>query len=214
MLKCLGAQYTRKLNLAIKYRNIFKQSVCPDIAEKTLKSAKSLQNKRWTNHITHHNYSFSSTQSNFPVTLLIYNVSSNPTSSSDSMENYQVELRNDSTKAWFENIKCAYGWTLSTDWTPSCHHAAFCLCYPNIIYDPNIIQQTQGEFKFDMKKWYSEVYHVDSLMRQYEAVVHLPSFEDLPKFKVFPPLILKRAGRKKLSTNITTVTSRKCRCCM
>ena len=74
MLKCLGAQYTRKLNLAIKYRNIFKQSVCPDIAEKTLKSAKSLQNKRWTNHITHHNYSFSSTQSNYPVTLLIYNV--------------------------------------------------------------------------------------------------------------------------------------------
>jgi hypothetical protein len=64
------------------------------------------------------------------------------------MENYQVELRNDSTKAWFENIKCACGWTLSTG--RPCHHAAFCLCYPNI-YDPNIIQQTQGEFKFDKK---------------------------------------------------------------
>jgi len=77
-----------------------------------------------------------------------------------------------------------------------------------------INQASSFEFKFDLSYWYSDVYHVETMIRQYSLpVINAPSYTSLQPYQIWPPLIMKHSGRKSIKRKSRKPTKSVCSAC-
>jgi len=195
LLKHLGTTYTLKALKAKEYKDVHCLSVCPAISKITLELGTSMRNAGWVNSISSIISNEEDEEGNTIVNVIFSVVLEKRTLISGiERKSYSVQLINNNQSIWNNNIICKCGWTMSTG--RPCKHAAFCLCFPRTT-DINKQDYVLGQFRYDMKRFYSTVYHVDTMIKQYSSVIRGPTFNSLIRYKIFPPFILKRCGRKK-----------------
>jgi len=212
-IKNQGSLFTAKLRKAIEYKRQLNYTVVPAILSKTKLLAVSMQKEQWTNQIISWNENANSNNDGTTIIRVTYIVctstqtaitSSSSSASSSGMKSYQVTLSNQSNSQWFENVVCPCNWTLTTG--RPCKHAAFCLLFPSAI-DSNKFFQTSAHFKFDLSKWYSDVYHLDTMVKQYNVSITAPCFDSLVHYQLWPPRIMKLSGRKSIKRKTRKPTS-------
>jgi len=211
LLQHLGSTYTSKLMKAKEYKDIYFLSICPAISKKTLELGEQMRNSGWVNSISSILTSDEDEKGN-SVTIVIFSIvleKKTPPTGEIHRKSNNVQIRNDNQKAWSDNILCSCGWTLSTG--RPCKHAAFCLCFPRST-DLNKQEYVLGQFRYDMKRFYSVAYHVDAMIKQYSTIIYCPTFSTLIPYRIFPPNIMKRSGRKKNRRRTKQATCR-CKAC-
>jgi hypothetical protein len=189
----MASTFVFRLARAQSYATIHHELVCLDVLQKTLEGAEVLHSQRWTVLVVNAHCSTGLAGSATEVT---YSVSQND---SVSPRNYNVTLRFQPDKPWFENIECVCNRTKA--YGRPCYHASLCLVHP-CITDVNAFVRDANKFSYKLRCWYSPVYYVSTMIQQYSACVKIPSFGELSMYALFPPRIMALAGLFELKSYI------------
>ena len=184
-LKNTAIMFTARHTKALSYVSMRHLIVVPAVLEKTREGAAILKRRGWTTYIKR-TYSADGGPGSAVSIDFVCTTTTGPT-----IQQYEVTLTCSDTNPWYENIFCRCNRT--RQYGRPCYHASLCLTFPPIS-DPNMITRDPQNFDYARPIWYSDKFLVSTMIRQYSACVKIPSFKNLHRYRVFPPVIFKLPG--------------------
>lgn len=160
-------------------------SVVPLVLQKTIEGAEYLIKRGWTVYVSHTHSPNGSPGSALCVEFTCRN------NNIRAPQSYKVILTCSTTQPWYKNIICKCNRT--RQYGRPCYHASLCLRQPPFS-DPNMFARDPQSFDYARPIWYSDKFLVSTMIRQYSALVKMPSFKHLKQYRIFPPIIYKLPG--------------------
>ena len=184
-LKNTAIMFTARHTKALSYFSMRHLIVVPAVLERTREGAAILKMRGWTTYIKR-TYSADGGPGSAVSIDFVCTTTTGPT-----IQQYEVTLTCSDTNPWYENIFCRCNRT--RQYGRPCYHASLCLTFTPIS-DPNMITRDPQNFDYAKPIWYSDKFLVSTMIRQYSACVKIPSFKNLNRYRVFPPVIFKLPG--------------------
>jgi len=184
-LRNTATTFTERHTKAQSYLSIQRLIIVPDALKKTVAGAEYLKQRCWQVYIQRIYSADGRPGSAYSVDFVCFNPTGTTT------QCYEVTLTCSETKPWYENILCRCNRT--RQYGRPCFHASLCLLSPPVS-DPNMISRDPQLFDYARPIWYSDKFLVSTMIRQYSSRVKIPSFKELTRYRVFPPVIYKLPG--------------------
>ena len=194
-LEDTARMFTLRLSQALSYQTQGKLIV-PDAIKKTIDGAEHLKSRGWTVSIAG---TVTSTGSAGSATSVKYSVTK--LNDSGSLKMFEVTLSNNDKQEWYHNIKCKCNRTKAYGQRP-CYHASLCLVNPpNNDCNKCFCKRSSIVLLWTTLLVVHKKFHVSSMIEQYSKPVKMPSFNQLKKYRLFPPMIFKLPGKNNYFNN-------------